>query len=344
MYTSELADLMLEQLVEAEGLSEIVREANGFFKLSADIDEVYNNVVRVKTLLTQQTITAGLLRFLNADGGLDAVTKGEVTKTIEEATKSDPAPAAPAPPTEPEKPATPEITNPAAPEPPAEIKKELAEAVTTVAVEALEGEQKESFGAKVKRWFSEFFAWCGRVVRRILDFFVSNEKILIRLEANVRNGKLRVEKDKTVKGVKLADLVTDSAAIRKDIETTLTAKTGVDADFEKLEGLFNKLVEKVGEGTVEGLGWDDKTKASDFLKTCITLNKELKNKGTDISAVKTAQSDAEKALQGEVDKEKVTAARKSAEVSVKLIILRAKISKFLIGQAMKIGRLYNKAA
>lgn len=309
-------DEAMEHVSLFDELAELTTSVESLLQTGDRLDEIYVNIQRTHALLQKQPLTRAMLTLLNEDGGLDEITEGQVTKLIEEAVPVE--------------------------DPPKELEKEIAKTLTEVSTEALE-QQSEGLFAKIKRWFKELWAWFGRIVRRIMDFFISNEKILARLEANVRGGTLRVEKDSKVSGVKLEVLTQDSADLRMNLIEKINQKEFSEADVNLMTDKLKELVGKSTSATVSELGWDNKEAVASFINQCSALNAKLKEKGTDVKAVKDAEREAEKGMQGEGDKEKVKEARKAAANHVKLILLRVKLSKFLIGQAMKMGRLYTPA-
>lgn len=226
--------------------------------------------------------------------------------------------------------------------------------LTTAALEGLKESMNKGWEA-IKRWFAALWDWIKQLVRKTVDLFLSNDKILERLEKNVKTGKLYAKPDSRHSGVPVDVFLGAFDEIKKGIEDTEKKPDITQDDVSQISAMINALIAGAkSDISLKMLGWDDANKVHAALGKAREYVKVVKAKGEAIKGIKEEESKAEKAWkdaagkpEGDAKKElnvKIAAARAAASLRAKTVVLRTRFLKFAISQAIAMGRVYRPGA
>jgi len=227
-----------------------------------------------------------------------------------------------------------------------EARKELTDA----ALESLKENVKKGYDAVV-RWFKALWDWIVQLLRKAIDLFISNDKILARMEKDVKGGKFYGAPATKISGVNAGEFAKEFKAFTDEAGKLEGNDKITDNDVSGLGNMLNKMIAGVKESvTAESAGWTDAAKVEACIAEARRFIQAIKAKGDSNKLIKDkmalAITAAKAAGAGKEDtskqKEDITAAKKVAALQGKVVALRVRGLKFGISQAIAMGRHFRK--
>lgn len=226
--------------------------------------------------------------------------------------------------------------------------------IVAVTLEGLK-ERSTKLWETIKKWFNKLIEWVKQLLRRIADFFISNEKILARMIRTVKDSKskLRADAEKIdMTGVPAQEL---SKAIDEASRTLgWVSAPGGDYNDDSVTESQRALDRFIASGkslkNAKELGYDDRGAVVDILTKAKKLSEDLRGRKTTQKEIEDEREKAIKAVNEAVktggaaitdaQKKEIEAAKKRASAKSRHLAINIRRAKFIQAQAMAAGRLW----
>lgn len=224
--------------------------------------------------------------------------------------------------------------------------------LATAALEGLKAAASKTWETVV-RWFKKLLEWIGQLIRKFMDLFISNEKILTRMETVLKkkDATLRVDPEKAVSsGMEIDMLLTGINSFVKRLDKFATSEQPTADDIAEAKREADGLAASVKTGmSVKALGYTDKTKVLAVIQGAKKLSKTIQTSKkaqqviekardkaiTEIKKIAGADARLQESARKEIQDAKDVASRQSQAIA-----LCVRLAKFMQSQAIGIGRLW----